>query len=102
MGLTNNLKSMASSLQQGAKQKTLSLTQRILRLVSGFFLALTIAYSIQEVMNNGNLTFTFLVVLFTSIVYLSLARLSVLQILIFDLICVLIASLLRLYIMVAP
>lgn len=102
MGITNNLKSMASSLQQGVKQTTLSLTQRILRLVSGLFLALVFSLIIQEMMQGGSLTLVFLIVLFTAMVYLFLARFSVLQILIFDLICVLIVSLLRLYIMVAP
>ena len=102
MGITNNLKSMASSLQQGAKQTTLSLTQRILRLISGLFLALIFSLIIQEMMQSGSLTLVFLIVLFTTMVYLFLARYSVLQILIFDLICVLIVSLLRLYIMVAP
>ena len=102
MGFTNNLKTVASSLQQGAKDTTASMTQKILRLISGLFVAFLLALIIQEMMQSGTLTLVFMVVLLTSLVYMFLGRFSILQILIFDLICVLIVSLLRLYIMVAP
>ena len=65
-------------------------------------MALMLGLIIQEMMQSGTLTLVFMVVLFTSLVYMFLGRFSILQILIFDLICVLIVSLLRLYIMVAP
>lgn len=102
MGFTDNLKNVASSFQQGAKNTTASLTQKLLRMVSGLFLAMLLGLIIQEMMQSGTLTLVFMVALFTSLVYTFLGRLSILQILIFDLICVLIVSLLRLYIMVAP
>lgn len=102
MGLTENLKSMASHFQQGAKNKTVSLAQKGLGLISSLLLAIVLALIVQEMMQSGTLTLVFLVVLFTSLGYMLLTRLSILQILIFDLICVLIMSLLRLYIMVAP
>lgn len=102
MGLTENLRTMASNLQQGARNSTVTLTQKILRLVSGIFLALILSLIIQEMMQSGTLMLIFFTILFTSVIYLFLGRFSILQILIFDLICVLIVSLLRLYIMVAP
>ena len=102
MGIKENLKSMASNLQQGARNSTVTLGQKILRLISGLFVALILSLIIQEMMQSGTLTLVFFTLLFTSIVYLFLARFSILQILIFDLICVLIVSLMRLYIMVAP
>lgn len=102
MGISDNIKVMASNLQQGARNTTVTMTQRLLRLVSGLFLALIAGLIVQEMMQSGTLMLIFSIVLFTSVVYVFLGRLSILQILIFDLICVLIVSLMRLYIMVAP
>lgn len=102
MGLTDNFKNLATNLQQGAKRTTSTLTQKLLRFVSGLFIAFIISLVIQEMMHNGTLTLVFLIVMITSLVYMFLGRFSILQILIFDLICVLVVSLLRLYIMVAP
>ncbi|OFZ28550.1 MAG: hypothetical protein A2622_05505 [Bdellovibrionales bacterium RIFCSPHIGHO2_01_FULL_40_29] len=102
MGISDNIKNMASNLQQGAKNTTVTLTQKILRVISGLFLALIASLIIQEMMQSGTLMLIFFIVLFTAVIYIFLGRLTVLQILIFDLICVLIVSLMRLYIMVAP
>lgn len=102
MGLTDNFKNMTTNLQQGAKNTTVSLSHKILRLVSGFFAGLVLALIIQEMMQSGTLMLLFFTTLFTALIYLFLGRFSILQILIFDLICVLIVSLMRLYIMVAP
>lgn len=102
MGIADNLKSMSDSLQQGAKNTTVSLTHRLLRFVSGFFAGLVIALVIQEIMQSGTLMLLFFTTLFTALIYSFLSKFTVLQILIFDLICVLIVSLMRLYIMVAP
>ncbi len=102
MGITDNLKSMASNLQQSARNSTVTLSQRILRLISGLFVALILSLIIQEMMQSGTLMLIFFMLLLTSVVYLFLVRFNILQILIFDLICVLIVSLMRLYIMAAP
>lgn len=93
---------MSSNLQQGAKSTTVSLTHKLLKLISGFFAALVLALIIQEMMQSGTLMLLFFITLFTALIYTFLGRFSILQILIFDLVCVLIVSLMRLYIMVAP
>ncbi len=102
MSITENIKLVASNLKQSAKNTTVTLTQKILRVLSGLFVAMILSLIVQEMMQSGTLMLVFFILLFTSIIYVLLAQLSVLQILIFDLICVLIVSLLRLYIMVAP
>ena len=102
MSIANNIKTMAANLQQGAKNSTVTATQKILRIISGLFIALILSLIIQEMMQSGTLMLLFFTLLFTSLVYIFLGRFTVLQILIFDLICVLIALLMRLYIMVAP
>ncbi len=102
MGLTDNLKSMAANMQQSAKNTTVSTAQRILRLISGFFIGLVLGLVIQELTKSGELMLVFSIILFMFIIYKLLSRLQIFQILIFDLICVLLAALLRMYIMIAP
>ncbi len=102
MSLANNLINAASSLQQRAKTTSVTWAQRLLRLVSGLFIALVLALILQQLMTSSTWTFLFFTFLFTAIIYRLLRNLSVLQILIFNIICVLAAVSLRLYIMIAP
>lgn len=102
MGLTDNIKNLSQQLQQSAKNTSISLTQRTLRIISGFFIGLVLALITQELMHTEVLMFLFLTTLISAIIYKLLARLQIFQILIFDLICVLIGILLRMYIMIAP
>lgn len=102
MGISDNIKNITSNLQQGVKNTSVTLTQKLLRVISGLVLALIVSLIIQEMMQSGTLMLIFFIVLITSLVYMFMARFTVLQILIFDLICVLIVSLMRLYILVAP
>lgn len=102
MGIVEQLRVITSNVQQGAKTASISLSQRLLRLVTGFFVGIVLALIIQEFMQSGTLMLVFFTILFMMIVYRLLRALSLLQILIFDVICVLIAVSLRMYIMIAP
>jgi F0F1-type ATP synthase assembly protein I len=102
MGIVDQLKTLTSNAQQGAKMASITLTQRLLRLVTGFFVGIVLALILQEFTQSGTLMLVFFMVLFMMIIYRLLRSLSVLQILIFDVICILIAILLRMYIMLAP
>lgn len=102
MGIGEKMKGLAVGVQDGVKSSTLSLTHFALRLVSGFFMGLTVGLIGQELSGYGSLA-----LVFVSLVVLALfVRLSkswsLMQILIFDLICVLVAQLLRMYILLAP
>lgn len=102
MVLTDKLKNISSQVQQGTTQASLSLTHAILRFVSSFFIGYVLALIIQEMTKSGSLMllFTTLVLMFSF--YKAFSRLSLIQIIVFDLICVLIGTLLRLYIQIAP
>jgi 4-amino-4-deoxy-L-arabinose transferase-like glycosyltransferase len=102
MGISDKLKNIASNMQTTAKNTSVSVTQRILRLLSGFFIGLIFSLIVQELTQSADLMLVFLTVLSTAIIYKLLARLQIFQILIFDLICALIVALLRMYIMIAP
>jgi hypothetical protein len=102
LSLTDNLKNVAGSMQQGAKNATASLTQRLLRLVSGFFVGLVLALIVQEFTQSNTLMLLFCLSLFTFIIYKLLRPFTLLQVVIFDVICILIANSLRMYIAMAP
>ncbi len=102
MPITENLKNVAINVQQVAKETTVSTAQKLLRLASGFFIGLVLGIIIQVLSQSGDLMLVFVTTLTTAIIYKLLVRLQIFQILIFDLICVLIAALLRMYIMIAP
>ena len=77
-----------------------------LKLASGFVLGLTFGLIMQEALGKAdgeNLIAFFFVIVVTTAAYLRIAKSwGVTGVLIFDLICVLIGMVLRLYIMVAP
>lgn len=102
MGITDNLKNIAVNMQNSAALSTVSVAQRILRALSGFFIGLVLGLIVQELTQSGELMMVFLTLFFAAVFYKLLRRLQIFQILIFDLVCVLIAALLRMYIMIAP
>lgn len=102
MGVADKVKNFSNQVQQTTKQATYSLSHIIIRLISGFFIGLVLALIAQELFQFGTLLLVFTTLLFMSIIYKLLSRYSVVQILIFDLICVLIVALLRMYILIAP
>jgi hypothetical protein len=102
MGFVDNLKNLTSNLQQSATMATVTLSQSILRLVTGFFVGLVLALIIQQFTSAGTFALVFLTCFFLLLIYRLLRSLTVMQILIFDVICILSAISLRMYIMLAP
>jgi len=102
MSVGEKLKGLSGNIQTGAKNATHSLTHILLRLISGFFIGLVLALIIQELSQSGEFVLVFLTIVFTAAIYKSLSRFTIVHILIFDLICVLLATVLRMYILIAP
>lgn len=102
MSFTHNLKNAASNLQQGAKNASVSLGQRLLRFFSSLLLGLVLSLIIQEFAQSGTLMLIFFTALFTMIIYRLLRPLKIFHIFVFDVICILVATLLRMYIIIAP
>lgn len=93
---------MATRMQDGAKNATSSLLLFLLKLISGLVLGLTLGLIIREILQNGFLTLLF-VLLTTTVVFMKLSsNWSYGQVFIFDLVCILVGMLLRVYIVVAP
>ncbi len=72
------------------------------RLLSGLFLGLCMALIGQEIIGYASLSFVFVLVAFTSVVMRISRNWSWAYLFIFNLICVLIGLLLRMYILFAP
>lgn len=102
MGIGDKMKGLASNMQEGVKTSSASLFNFFLRLVTGFFLGLTLALIGQELTGYGMFGLLLCIVVIMALVTKVLSTWSIWQILIFDLICVLVAMLLRMYILVAP
>lgn len=102
MGIGEKMKGLAVGVQDGVKSSTLSLTHLLLRLVSGFFMGLTLALIGQELSGYGAFSLVFVTLVILALFTRVSKSWSIVQILIFDLICVLVAQLLRMYILLAP
>ncbi|MFN3695795.1 MAG: hypothetical protein ACK4VO_00015 [Pseudobdellovibrio sp.] len=102
MAVGDKLKNFSANVQTGAKNASHSLAHITLRIISGFFIGLVLALIVQELSKSGSFMLLFVTIVFTAALYKALARLSLLNILIFDLICVLIGTVLRMYILIAP
>jgi hypothetical protein len=93
---------MATNVQEGVKTSSVSLAGFLLRLVSGSGLGLTLGLIGQELSGYG----TFSLILCAIVVLGLFMKISsswrIWHVLIFDLICILVAQLLRMYILLAP
>lgn len=102
MSIGERMKGLAINVQEGVKTSSVSLVGFVLRLISGFFLGLTMALVAQELAGFGTLVLLFFTVVVTALFMRISSSWRIPQILIFDLICVLVAQLLRMYILLAP
>lgn len=102
MGIGDKMKGMANNMQEGVKSTSISLFHIFLRLLTGFFLGLTLSLIGQQLIGYGTFAMLFVIVLVMALVYKLAASWTISKILIFDLICILVGMLLRMYILVAP
>lgn len=102
MGIGDRMKGLANNMQEGVKTSTVSLTSIVLRLVSGLFLGLTLSLIGQELAGYGTFNLILVLVVITGIFMKLSSTWRISHVLIFDLICILVAQLLRMYILLAP
>lgn len=102
MGIGEKMRGFATSAQDGVKSSTMSLLHVFLRLITGIFLGLVLSLIGQELMGYGTFAMLFVMVVVVGLIMKFMGGWSFGKILIFDLICILVAMLLRMYILVAP
>lgn len=102
MGISDKINQLATNLQDGVKTGSVSLAAVTIKVITSFFLGLTIALIAQEMIQYGTLGFVFMMLVVMGLVYKLIAKWSLGATLVFDLICVLTALILRMYILLAP
>lgn len=102
MGITEKLQNLSAQAEAGAKKVTHGFFHISLRLVTGFFLGLVISLIFQEVLGYQTLLLVFLTLIMMALIFKILSKYSLLQIIVFDLICILVLTLLKMYVLIAP
>lgn len=102
MSIGEKMRGLAVNMQEGVKTSSVSLVALLLRLTSGFLLGLTLSLIGQELSGYGSFGLLFCALVITALFMKISATWRIPHILIFDLICVLVAQLLRMYILLAP
>jgi len=96
------MSSLIDNVQDRFKSTSHAVALLALKALSGAVLGLTLALIFQEIIQYGVLSFILVTVVVTGSILRISKTWSWTHILIFDLICVLIALLLRMYILIAP
>lgn len=102
MGIKDHVAGMTQKAQEGVKMTTLSFLLMSLRLISGFFLGLTLSLIGQELTQFGNFSLIFMTTVIMGIFLKLTQGWTFAKLLVFDLICILVIQLLKMYILVAP
>lgn len=102
MSISDKMKGFSTNVQDGVKTSSVSLVCLTLRVLTGFMLGLTLGLIGQELIGYGTLALTFMMVVVVGLVIKTTSGWNIGKILILDLILVLVAMLLRMYILVAP
>ena len=93
---------LMDTIQEKWRTSSNNLVLGTFRLLSGMVLALTFALIGSEALGYGNLTFLFVLVSIT-VAFMKISRKwRLVGVFIFDLICILVGMLLKIYILIAP
>jgi hypothetical protein len=102
MGISDKISQVSNQLQDSIRSSSISLGSIFLKLITSLVIAMTLSIVIQELMNTGTFTFIFTMIVFTSGFLRLMKSWLVSQVLLFDLFCILVALVLKLYLQVAP
>lgn len=102
VSLSERMSGLSQSAQDSAKSGFTALIHLTLRILTGFFLGLTLALIGQEMIGYGTFALLFFVVVTMGMILKTFSEWTIAKILVFDFICVLIATILRMYILLAP
>ena len=89
-------------MQNNLKKSSGSVFNFVLKVLSGALIGLTLALIGQEVFKFGNFLFVFVIMMTTSVFLVVSRKWTTMVVFIFNLFCVLLALLLRMYALVAP
>lgn len=102
MGFTDKLQGAGQQMKEGVRSTGLFLFHLFLRLTTGFVLGLTFGLIGQELMGYSTYGLLTMLVVTLLLFFRVSKSWTIPQILIFDLICVLVGQILKMYILLAP
>lgn len=100
--VSGGFKGLASNMQDGVRTSFFSSLLFTLRMISGTLLGAFLGLVAQELMGFGNLGLTLCLLVVLTVFMRISSGWTYARLFVFDLICVLVAQLLRMYIMLAP
>jgi hypothetical protein len=102
MGLEQKLEGITAMVKGSAQNSALKVTTISLRVITSIVLSYTLALIAQEIMDFGNFALLFILVVFAAVFYRISKNWSLMNILVFGLICALVFQILKMYILLAP
>ena len=102
MGISDKMSELAGHVHEGVKNSSKSLAALTMKALTCFVLGLTVALIGQEVFAFGTILFVFMMIIVGATVFRLMSSWTLGSVLVFDLICILVGLLLRMYILVAP
>ncbi len=100
--MANKIEAIVDSIQVKTEKTTRSIFLFCLKILTVFIVGLTLAMIGQELISYGTISFIFILLVISFSLLKVMSKWTMGSVLVFDLFCVLIAFLLRMYILVAP
>ena len=100
--ISENIGNGGQSMKDTMKSTSYKILSLVLRMITGFAIGLTMAFIGQEMAQYGAVTLLLVISVVTMVFLRISTSWSVAKILIFDLICVLVGQILKMYILLAP
>lgn len=102
MGISDRMSQFAGNVQSGVKRSSSSLLNTTLKVITALVLGLVFALVGSELFHYGQFLFTFVLLVVAGVTFRVVRNFSLGQVLLFDLFCVLVGLVLRMYILIAP
>jgi hypothetical protein len=102
MSLAGKMDQYSSEINEEFKRKALLISTFLVRCITGAMIGLTFSLIGQEIFNFNSIALVFLLISVWGVFMRISKQWSIVFLLIFDLFCILIAMLLRMYILIAP
>lgn len=102
MGVIDRFNAQAIQVKEEVKSTAINFTLLVLKIISGMIIGLTFSLAFQEIGQFGQISFLFIFITIAALFTKLTSSWGFVTLLIFDLICVLVAMLLRMYVLIAP
>ena len=102
VGISDKMGNLVNNVEDGIKTTTFNLLHVSIRIISAVIISSTLALIFQELIGFGTFSLLFLTLTISGVFYKIFSTWVLSKILVFDLIFILVAQLLKMYILLAP